>query len=566
MQCIFRIMRIVKLRSPAFLRLPRGPSSFACLPGSWRALHTKNAAPDDLFNSTSGRWIYNEALRLSERRTIFNIAGLRLLAAQSVGRTPSDIISLTKLAEGSWNRSFLITMRDDFQMVARIPYPCNEPSYYLLASEVATMDYLRNVVGIPIPQVYGYSAEEENAAETRYIFMEYMRGSELRDVSSSFGEKDIVSVVRQLVKLEAKMMGVEFPAGSSLYYARDLENVSAGKGVPMPDDPRFCVGSDVRASLWRGRRSQLEVNRGPYKTMQDALVRGAHKELAFLERFGQPLFPFYRSRREAYNYQEQLPSDRAESLNRYLLIAPSIVPHDPALSSFRIRHPDLSHEGNILVSKTSDSDEWKICSLIDWQYASILPISLSAGIPGCVDKNDGDPSFDPKTRPSLPVDFADLDDVLQDRELDRLRRHLRHYLYLKDTEELNPLHHAAMTDPPNAAPPTSLRPILLPVTREWDALAGPAAGPCPIAFDSEDVTAANRWHKDQVAVELNLMFCLSVVGCGTKGWVNKEEYEEVLLESQRMKEMLLELAESPEERDAFLAHWFFDDMDEEKYR
>jgi len=38
--------------------------------------------------------------------------------------------------------------------------------------------------------------------------------------------------------------------------------VAEGPGIPLEDD-RFRVGPDIRLSLWYGRRSQLDVDRGP---------------------------------------------------------------------------------------------------------------------------------------------------------------------------------------------------------------------------------------------------------------------------------------------------------------
>jgi hypothetical protein len=89
--------------------------------------------------------------------------------------------------------------------------------------------------------------------------------------------------------------------------------------------------------------------------------------------------PFNRFRREAYHYKEQSPSDHIENLNRYLRIAPSIIPSDPALSHFRIRHPDLQ-ANNIIVSRSPESN-LQIVRLIDWQYVSILPLFLLGYIP-----------------------------------------------------------------------------------------------------------------------------------------------------------------------------------------
>ena len=152
-------------------------------------------------------------------------------------------------------------MRDSFQLVARIPYPVTVPKFYAVASEVSTMDYLR-FFGLPIPNVYGYSPMSNNAAKTEYIFMEFVNGTNLSDVWFDLEEQEIVSVVGQLVELEAKMMSVCFPAGGSLYYAQDLESVARKAGIPLKDR-RFCVGPDVRVPLWHGRRSHLHVDRGP---------------------------------------------------------------------------------------------------------------------------------------------------------------------------------------------------------------------------------------------------------------------------------------------------------------
>ncbi|KAG5730407.1 hypothetical protein E4T56_gene17016 [Termitomyces sp. T112] len=108
---------------------------------------------------------------------------------------------------------------------------------------------------------------------------------------------------------------------------------------------RFCVGPDARVHMWYRRRSQLDVDRGPYKSAEAVLVAAARKELAHLEQFGRPLLPFQRERREAYGREEQLPSDHIKNLERYLLIASSLVPKNSALHHFRIRHPD--HRVNV---------------------------------------------------------------------------------------------------------------------------------------------------------------------------------------------------------------------------
>ena len=158
-------------------------------------------------------------------------------------------------------------MHDGFEMVARIPYPVTAPKFYTIASEVATMRFLRSS-GLPVPEVYDYSPSSDNAAKTEYILMEFIRGTDLSDVWMELEEPDIVSVLRQLSQLESRLMSIPFPAGGSLYYTNDLEKVAGTTGIPLNDD-RFCVGPDARVCMWYGRRSQLNVHRGPCTPLSD---------------------------------------------------------------------------------------------------------------------------------------------------------------------------------------------------------------------------------------------------------------------------------------------------------
>ncbi|KAI0343160.1 hypothetical protein BDW22DRAFT_1407075 [Trametopsis cervina] len=114
--------------------------------------------------------------------------------------------------------------------------------------------------------VYAYAPDADNEAQTQYIFMEY------RCVHAvGVGERDIAVVLGELVKLETRMMEIEFPAGS-LYYAEDLEKVGGGAGVPLGNASEFCVGPDVRLHMWYGRRAQLEVDREPYLQPSNIIV------------------------------------------------------------------------------------------------------------------------------------------------------------------------------------------------------------------------------------------------------------------------------------------------------
>ena len=104
------------------------------------------------------------------------------------------------------------------------------------------------------------------------------------------------------------------------------------------------------------------------------------------------------------------------------------------------------------------------------------------------------------TRPSLPENLDDLDKPEQSRAKELYRRRLVHYHYVKNTEEYNELHYAALTDPmgmlrrrlfchasdPWEGETLPLKVALIEATKNWETLTGGGA-PCPVVFDAEDV-------------------------------------------------------------------------------
>lgn len=105
-------------------------------------------------------------------------------------------------------------MRDGFQLVARIPYFSGPQTRYVVASEVATMEYLR-AHGIPVPKIYDYATTSKNAAGTEYIFMELIRGSKLSDMWPGLSVDARRKIVSKIVTLESQMFTLRFPASGS---------------------------------------------------------------------------------------------------------------------------------------------------------------------------------------------------------------------------------------------------------------------------------------------------------------------------------------------------------------
>ncbi|KAI0772816.1 hypothetical protein BD413DRAFT_603712 [Trametes elegans] len=466
-------------------------------------------------------------------------------------------------------------MHDGFEMVARIPYPVTVPKFYAVASEVATMRFLR-ASGLPVPEVYGYSPSSDNAAKTEYIFMQFMRGTKLSDVWMELEEREIASVLQQLVHLESRIMSLPFPAGGSLYYANDLENVAGGTvGVPLQDG-RFCIGPDARLCMWYGRRSQLDVNRGPYRSTEATLVAVARKELAYLERFVRPLLPFQRERREAYGYKEQSPSDHRQNLERYLRIASLLVPKNPDFHRFCIRHPDLQ-PSNIIVSTSPDSNELKIVGLLDWQHASILPQFLLAGVPGRLQNYD-DPVSQKLIPPSLPEDASKMDESQLGEAMGLYHRRLVHFHYVTNTQRFNKPHHAALWDPvsilarrlfdlagaPWEGETHDLKAALIEATERWGRLMGERVS-CPVEFEPEDVRETKELSERLQLADENYEGCRGLIGFESETWVSNEHYEMAAALAELLKLKLLMNLPKGEIRDKVEANWFLNNMDEQDY-
>ncbi|PPQ83049.1 hypothetical protein CVT24_011988, partial [Panaeolus cyanescens] len=326
---------------------------------------------------------------------------------------------------------------------------------------------------------------------------------------------------------------------------------------------------------WYGRRAGLDVNRGPFLTPEEALVAPAQKEIAYLKQFGKPLLPLRRERRPSYNYQEQSPLDHLKNLERYLAIAPSILPKDPALSHFYMRHPDL-HPNNIFVSLSPSSD-CKIVSVFDWQHTSILPMFLLAGIPERL-QNYADNVSQSMMLPSRPENLEEMDEARRDSEEYRYRCRLVHYHYVTSTMKHNPLHYAAFMDPlyalrgqlflyagaPWEGESSELKLALIQTKNRWDELSGGVV-PCPLEFDAQDLAETAALEKDMNQVIRGFELLQAHGGVGVDGWVPAEDYESTMAFFKDVKEKALATAESEEECEEINDHWPWDDMDEEAY-
>lgn len=162
-----------------------------------------SSKPDqELFTYTSGRYLYNEKLRLAERCVRFNVPALNHIAANSVGRR--SVTGIQKLAEGGFNRVFLLTMDDGFEVIPKLPYSPTAPTSLCTESEVATLDFLSSK-SIPVPRVYAWSSKVDNAVGSEYVIMEKAPGQPLESRWFGLTPKERLRLMTSFVEIERKM-------------------------------------------------------------------------------------------------------------------------------------------------------------------------------------------------------------------------------------------------------------------------------------------------------------------------------------------------------------------------
>lgn len=135
---------------------------------------------------------------------------------QAVDRCEDDIRSFRKFAEGGFNRTFEITMKDGQQIVARLPYPSTLPKRYAVASEVATVDLIR-FYGLPVPRIFGYSTTSNNPVGSEYIIMEKAVGKEVGHTWYDLSVKERKSITLEVARLEGVLFSIPLPAFGSVY-------------------------------------------------------------------------------------------------------------------------------------------------------------------------------------------------------------------------------------------------------------------------------------------------------------------------------------------------------------
>ncbi|PTU21356.1 hypothetical protein P175DRAFT_0500262 [Aspergillus ochraceoroseus IBT 24754] len=519
------------LRSVTSATLPR----FHRTPLSTSPSRTSNPdqpRDDPLFSYTSGRWLWDEAAQLRKRYQPFNVEELKETAARSVNA--KFCVKLTKLPEGSYNKAFLLTMDNELQVIAKIPNPYI-PQKFITASEVATLDFLRNELGVPVPRVFAWSSKKDQPVGVEYIIMEKAPGNELSKSWPTMEVSDKVDIVSQLANIQAKIAAVHFGYHGSLFYSEDSEG---GISIPGIAD-RFCIGPSCDIRFWEEERGSMSAFRGPWSSAGAYAIDIARREKEWITRFANARHPADPLRQSD---SQESPDCHIKLLDKYLKVVPHLMPSHPGQNRSVLWHPDL-HFGNIFVRGN------QIVSIIDWQGCSSLPIFHTCRIPKFL-KTHGPLLFD--LPPATRLTPQEKEENLRRYQLTQLQR-----LYISKFREIDNDIFSALSCPQALTRQQLIdfsgytwdddglflfQEMMLRTFREWTELTGQPQPSVPVTFTADEI--ASHVAEGKSWEDRSDLF--RALGIPIDGWVHLEDFEAKV---ETMRNLVSSVIDSADDKD-----------------
>ncbi|KAL8760992.1 MAG: hypothetical protein Q9184_002844 [Pyrenodesmia sp. 2 TL-2023] len=481
-------------------------------------------------------------------------------------------LDIKKLPEGNFNKAFLMTMHDGLQVVAKVPNPNTGRPHLTTASEVATMDYARHALGLPVPRVHAWNSRSlTSPVGTEYIIMDKVAGLELSKCWPAMKSDQKLQLLESVIQVEKAFVSSPFPAIGSLYYKEDLD------GLPLRtlelDNARselnersFVIGPTTSRHFYDYDIGRIEIDRGPWLSAQHYLEALGTGEEKCVEQLGATSYK-YGLFGGPGSYKPNTTS-KISVLQDYNKIARYLVPNNTSSHSPVLWHGDL-HMDNIFVDP---SDPTQITGLIDWQATHIAPLFCQAGRPDFLDFNGT--KHQEFSLPRLPSNFGKLSprerEDAQDLELKQL---LYKYYDIESALQNPPVfdalsfqgtikyHAIAYAASLLTGGEPRFKGKLIALTDAWEKVVGQYGPACPLHYSEEDRKAQTMEEGLWMMGYNNMLRVLEAIGdaqMGWDGWVEHKHYDAVKERVRDVRQAFLKsIAETEEERRQWAMVWPF---------
>ncbi|KAF1916462.1 phosphotransferase enzyme family protein [Ampelomyces quisqualis] len=324
---------------------------------------------DEFFKFTRGRFVVDETENFRQREIRFDMNKLASVAAESVGA--AQCISIEKYPDGMFNKAYLIFMDNGREVVAKVPNPNAGIPHLTTASEVATMNFAREVLNTPAPRVYSWNAKaKSHPVGAEFIIMEKSKGVPLSQVWGTMKLTQKLQLLVDLTSLQKQWLSVKFSHYGSLYYTGDVQPPEGNfyvKDGKVVKDSKFSIGPATGRDWTDAERSILDTERGPWASLTQFLqavgTRETNAVLSLKSQKQIALFcgpKLYRPDREK----------KLTGLAWYQQVIDALIPKGTMINNSYLWHNDL-HQDNIFVDPPTPE---KITGIIDWQSCHISPL------------------------------------------------------------------------------------------------------------------------------------------------------------------------------------------------
>lgn len=215
----------------------------------------------------------------------FDVEKLQQIACAAVGAR--KCVHFSKLAEGtnshgihkscltlltgSYNKIFQLEFDNGSKAVARIPSAALVGNVRLsTASEVATMSYVREVLGIKVPKVIAWDGDATNPVHSAYIIMEHVAGVSLLSNWYDIRGQPVRHALASILTMQINLSTLPFSQIGSLYFKDDV--TPALQACPLynsqldnaRDDAQvYRIGPIAYRDWWCGHYHTDNADRGP---------------------------------------------------------------------------------------------------------------------------------------------------------------------------------------------------------------------------------------------------------------------------------------------------------------
>lgn len=224
----------------------------------------------DLFFPSTGRWLWNDLRKHQEHSQNFDLKALKHVIVKAAGSSAgAAAVRLERLAEGASNKVFLAVVGEQ-RLIVKIPDPIIPPRL-VTAGEVATLEFLRSELKLPVPKVFSWNDSADNPVGCEYIIMEEAPGRALNTLWSSLEIEEKLALIDEVLSIQKRLIATEhlFSGYGSLYFADDAAKIGFSQHLPVSSTQTkaYCIGPLAHQHFINPELTGYEVDCGPCKSL-----------------------------------------------------------------------------------------------------------------------------------------------------------------------------------------------------------------------------------------------------------------------------------------------------------